>query len=262
MSALSETNTQPYNYGIIRLFTIMAVFWGVLGMLAGVYIALELTWPIFNFDTPAITFGRLRPVHTTLVIFGFGGSALFATSYYVVQRTCQVRLSSDVMANITFWGWQASILLAVIGYMSGYTQAREYAEMVWPIDILIAVTWVTYFILYVHTLARRSQPHIYVANWFFVAFILATAILHIFNNMEVPISVFSLKSYSDDAVVVWAQRSRVLFNSCVPRHDVLFCAQAGRASCIFLSSFDHPLLGTGVPVYVGWCAPLALDCIA
>ncbi len=208
MSSISLTNSQPYNYDIIRKFTVMAIIWGVLGMTAGVYIALELTWPAFNLDIPAITFGRLRPVHTTLVIFGFGGSALFATSYYVVQRTCQVRLTSDVMANMTFWGWQIAITLAAVSYMAGFTQAREYAEMVWPIDILIAVTWVTYFILFVSTLAKRTQPHIYVANWFFVAFILATAILHIFNNMEVPISFFSLKSYSlhagvQDAMTQW-----------------------------------------------------------
>jgi cytochrome c oxidase cbb3-type subunit 1 len=208
MSALSQSSTQPYNYDIVRKFAVMTVVWGVLGMFAGVYIALELTWPVFNFDIPEITFGRLRPVHTTLVIFGFGGSALFATSYYVVQRTCQVRLVSDGLANFTFWGWNLSVGLAAISYMFGYTQAREYAEMVWPIDILIAVTWVAYFMVYVFTLKNRSQPHIYVANWFFVAFILATAILHIFNNMEVPVSVFSLKSYSlhagvQDAMTQW-----------------------------------------------------------
>jgi len=208
MSALSHTSTQPYNYDIIRKFAVMAVIWGALGMFVGVYIAMELAWPIFNFDTPAITFGRLRPVHTTLVIFGFGGSALFATSYYVVQRTCQVRLSSDTLASFTFWGWQAAIGLAVVSYMLGYTQSREYAEMVWPIDLLVAVTWIVYFLLYVQTLSKRTQPHIYVANWFFVAFILATAILHIFNNMEVPISFFSLKSYSlhagvQDAMTQW-----------------------------------------------------------
>ncbi len=208
MSSSSSHATQPYNYDIVRLFTIMAVVWGVIGMFVGVYIALQLTWPVFNLDTPEITFGRLRPVHTTLVIFGFGGSALFATSYYIVQRTCQARLGSDILANFTFWGWQVGILLAVLGYMAGYTQSREYAEMVWPIDLLIAVTWIAYFFVYVLTLKKRSQPHIYVANWFFMAFILATAILHIFNNMEVPISVFSLKSYSlhagvQDAMTQW-----------------------------------------------------------
>jgi cytochrome c oxidase cbb3-type subunit 1 len=197
-----------YNYEIVKKFAIMAMIWGVLGMIAGTYIAAELAFPFLNFDTPQITFGRLRPVHTTLVIFGFGGSALFATSYYVVQRTSQARLYSDFMANLTFWGWQLSVLLGAIGYVNGYTQGREYAEFVWPIDLLIAVTWVIYFIVYVQTLRRRSQPHIYVANWFYMAFILATAILHIFNNLAVPVSLFSLQSYSafsgvQDAMTQW-----------------------------------------------------------
>ncbi|UCE89628.1 MAG: cytochrome-c oxidase, cbb3-type subunit I [Pseudomonadota bacterium] len=199
---------EQYNYDIVRRFAIMSLVWGVLGMLTGVYLAAELAWPVLNFDIPEITFGRLRPVHTTLVIFGFGGSALFATSYYVVQRTCQARLVSDGLAAFTFWGWQVAIGIAAISYMFGYTQAREYAEMVWPIDLLIAVTWVAYLLVYVGTIRRRTQPHIYVANWFFIAFILATAILHIFNNMEVPVSMFSLKSYSlhagvQDAMTQW-----------------------------------------------------------
>ena len=200
--------TEQYNYDIVRKFTVMTVIWGVIGMGVGVYIASELAWPFLNFDIPQITFGRLRPVHTTLVIFGFGGSALFATSYYIVQRTCQTRLFNDTLANFTFWGWQVAIALSAISYMAGYTQAREYAEMIWPIDILIAVTWVAYLVVFVMTLLRRSQPHIYVANWFFVAFILATALLHIFNNMAVPVSLFSLESYSlhagvQDAMTQW-----------------------------------------------------------
>jgi len=206
--AISMQTTEQYDYDIVRKFTIMTIVWGVLGMLTGVYIASELAWPFLNFDNPAITFGRLRPVHTTLVIFGFGGSALFATSYYIVQRTCQTRLWGAGLAKFTFWGWQLAIGLAAISYMMGYTQAREYAEMVWPIDLLIAVTWVAYLVVYVMTLRQRSQPHIYVANWFFMAFILATAILHIFNNMAVPVSLFSLEAYSlhagvQDAMTQW-----------------------------------------------------------
>ncbi|MCO6414143.1 MAG: cytochrome-c oxidase, cbb3-type subunit I [Thiogranum sp.] len=208
MAQAGIRSTEQYNYDIVRKFTIMALVWGLLGMTAGVYIASELAWPFLNFDIPEITFGRLRPVHTTLVIFGFGGSALFATSYYVVQRTCQTRLYSDWMATFTFWGWQAAVALGALSYMFGYTQGREYAEFEWPIDLLIAVTWVVYFLLYVQTLRRRSQPHIYVANWFYVAFILATAILHIFNNLAVPVGLFSLKSYSlfsgvQDAMTQW-----------------------------------------------------------
>ncbi len=199
---------QQYNYAVIRKFSVMALVWGLLGMTAGLYAALELAYPLLNMGIAEITFGRLRPVHTTLVIFGFGGSALFATSYYVVQRTCQTRLYSDLLANITFWGWQAVIAMGAVSYMLGYTQSKEYAEFEWPIDLLIAVVWVIYFWVYVQTLKRRSQPHIYVANWFYVAFILATAILHIFNNIAVPIGLFSMKSYSmysgvQDAMTQW-----------------------------------------------------------
>ncbi len=208
MAQTGIASTQQYNYEIVKKFAVMALIWGLLGMAAGVYIASELAWPFLNFDIPEITFGRLRPVHTTLVIFGFGGSALFATSYYVVQRTCQTRLYSDGMAIFTFWGWQLAVGLGALSYMFGYTQSREYAEFEWPIDLLIAVTWVVYFLLYLQTLRRRSQPHIYVANWFYIAFILATAILHIFNNLAVPVGLFSLKSYSlfsgvQDAMTQW-----------------------------------------------------------
>jgi cytochrome c oxidase cbb3-type subunit 1 len=208
MAATEVSSSEQYNFDIVKKFSIMAVVWGLIGMSVGVYIASELAWPFLNFDIPYITFGRLRPVHTSAVIFGFGGSALFATSYYVVQRTCQARLISDGMASFTFWGWQAAIMLGGISYMLGFSQAREYAEMEWPIDILVEVVWVTYLIVFVGTLMRRKQPHIYVANWFFLAFILATALLHTFNNMAVPVSLFSMKSYSlfsgvQDAMTQW-----------------------------------------------------------
>ncbi|MEJ2344134.1 MAG: cytochrome-c oxidase, cbb3-type subunit I [Gammaproteobacteria bacterium] len=201
-------SSEQYNYDIVRKFAVMALVWGLIGMAAGLYIALELAFPAFNLDIAQITFGRLRPVHTTLVIFGFGGSALFATSYYVVQRTCQARLWGDTLANFTFWGWQAVLLLGALSYMWGYSQGREYAEFPWPIDILITVVWVAYLTIYVQTLRRRSQPHIYVANWFYLSFILATALLHVFNNLAVPIGMFSMTSYSafsgvQDAMTQW-----------------------------------------------------------
>lgn len=206
MAQSAALPTEQYNYAIIRKFVVMSLVWGVLGMAAGLLAASQLAWPILNFDIPEITFGRIRPVHTTLVIFGFGGNALFATSYYVVQRTCQTRLPSDWLAEITFWGWQLVLVLAVITYMLGITQSREYAEPEWPIDLLIAVVWVIYLWLFVWTLLRRTQPHIYVANWFYLAFILATAVLHIFNNLAVPVSL--TKSYSlfagvQDAMTQW-----------------------------------------------------------
>lgn len=206
--AHSMTAKAEYNYDIIKKFAAMAMVWGVLGMTAGFWAASELAFPFMNFDIQYITFGRLRPVHTTLVIFGFGGSALFATSYYIVQRTCQARLHGDGLANFTFWGWQIAVALGVISYMAGYTQAREYAEFEWPIDLLITVTWVVYLYVFVMTIRKRSQPHIYVANWFFIAFILATAILHVFNNLAVPVDMLGMKSYSlfsgvQDAMTQW-----------------------------------------------------------
>ncbi len=206
--AVTVTEKEQYNFDVVRSFAVMSLFWGVVGMLAGVYIASELAWPFLNFDIPYITFGRLRPVHTSGVIFGFGGSALFATSYYVVQRTCQTRLISDALANFTFWGWQAVIVLAATSYVLGYSQGREYAEMEWPIDLLVEVVWVGYAIVFIGTIMRRKQPHIYVANWFYIAFILATALLHTFNNLAVPVGLFSMKSYSlfagaQDAMTQW-----------------------------------------------------------
>ncbi|MFV1972113.1 MAG: cytochrome-c oxidase, cbb3-type subunit I [Thiohalobacterales bacterium] len=197
---------QTYNYKVVRQFAIMTLVWGVVGMLVGVLIAAQLAWPVLNFDIPWLTFGRLRPLHTNAVIFAFGGSALFATSYYVVQRTCHARLFSDGLAAFTFWGWQAVIVSAVITLPLGITSSKEYAELEWPIDILLALVWVTYAVVFFGTIVKRKIPHIYVANWFFGAYILTVAILHIVNSAAVPVSLF--KSYSayagvQDAMVQW-----------------------------------------------------------
>jgi cytochrome c oxidase cbb3-type subunit 1 len=175
-------------------------------MLVGVLIAAQLVWPILNFDTAWLSFGRLRPLHTNAVIFAFGGSALFATSLYVVQRTCQVRLISDALAAAVFWGWQLVILAAAITLPMGFTSAKEYAELEWPIDILITVVWVLYAVLYFGTIMKRKTPHIYVANWFFGAFIVTVAVLHIVNSLAIPVGMW--KSYSVyagtvDAMVQW-----------------------------------------------------------
>ncbi len=201
-SATAET----YNYKVVRQFTIMTVVWGIVGMAVGVFIAAQLVWPELNFGIPWLTYSRLRPLHTNAVIFAFGGSALFATSYYVVQRTCHVRLFSDKLAAFTFWGWQAVIVLAAVTLPLGYTTSKEYAELEWPIDVLITVVWVAYAIVFFGTLARRRTPHIYVANWFYGAFILTIALLHVVNSAAVPVSWF--KSYSVyagaiDAMVQW-----------------------------------------------------------
>jgi cytochrome c oxidase cbb3-type subunit 1 len=195
-----------YNYKVVRQFAIMSVVWGIVGMLVGVFIAAELIWPDLNMHLPWFHFGRLRPLHTNAVIFAFGGSVLFATSYYVVQRTCHVRLLSDKLASFHFWGWQLVIVLAAITLPLGMTTAKEYAELEWPIDILIAVVWVAYAINFLGTIAIRKVSHIYVANWFFGAFILTVALLHIVNSAELPVTLF--KSYSayagvQDAMVQW-----------------------------------------------------------
>ena len=197
---------ETYNYKVVRQFSIMTIIWGIVGMLVGVVIAAQLAWPVLNFDIPWLTYSRLRPLHTNAVIFAFGGSALFATSYYVVQRTCAARLFSDRLAAFTFWGWQLVIVLAAITLPLGITQSKEYAELEWPIDILIAVVWISYAIVFFGTLAKRKTPHIYVANWFFAAFILTVALLHIGNAMVIPVSL--TKSYSvyagvQDAMVQW-----------------------------------------------------------
>ena len=195
-----------YNYKVVRQFAVMTVIWGIVGMLVGVLIAAQLAWPALNFDIPWLSYGRLRPLHTNAVIFAFGGSALFATSYYAVQRTCHARLFGGPLVAFTFWGWQVVILLAAITLPMGFTSAKEYAELEWPIDILIAVVWVSYAIVFFGTIAQRKVKHIYVANWFFGAYILTIAILHIVNSAAVPAGLF--KSYSayagvQDAMVQW-----------------------------------------------------------
>ncbi|RMC99151.1 cytochrome-c oxidase, cbb3-type subunit I [Aquitalea palustris] len=194
-----------YNYKVVRQFAIMTVVWGIVGMLVGVIIAAQLVWPELNFG-PWFHFGRLRPLHTNAVIFAFGGCGLFATSYYVVQRTCNVRLISDKLAAFTFWAWQLIIVLAAITLPLGYTFGKEYAELEWPIKLMIAVTWVVYAIVFFGTIAIRKVKHIYVANWFYGAFILAVALLHIVNSAFVPVSLtksYSVYAGAVDAMVQW-----------------------------------------------------------
>jgi cytochrome c oxidase cbb3-type subunit 1 len=207
-SAPASAPTKPvvYNDVVVRRFAIMTVVWGIVGMLVGVIIAAELIWPGLNFDLPWLSYGRLRPLHTNAVIFAFGGSALFASSYYIVQRTCHVRLFSDKLAGFTFWGWQLVILLAAITLPLGITQGKEYAELEWPIDLLIAVVWVAYAIVFFGTLAIRKVKHIYVANWFFAAYVITIAVLHIMNNLAIPVSLtksYGIYSGVVDAMVEW-----------------------------------------------------------
>ena len=203
--AASETAI-VYNDKVIRQFALMTVVWGIVGMAVGVLIAAQLIWPDLSLGLPWLSYGRLRPLHTNAVIFAFGGSALIATSYYVVQRTCHVRLFSDALASFTFWGWQLVILAAAVTLPLGITTSKEYAELEWPIDVLLALVWVAYLIVFFGTMIKRRVSHIYVANWFFASFIVTTAVLHIVNSAELPVSL--TKSYSAyagtvDAMVQW-----------------------------------------------------------
>ncbi len=202
MQAMSGT----YNDKVVKQFAIATVLWGIVGMLVGVIIATQLYWPHLFEGIPWLSYGRLRPLHTNAVIFAFGGSALFATSLYVVQRTSHVRLLSDKLAAFVFWGWQLIIVAAALTLPLGFTQGKEYAELEWPIDILIAVVWVAYAVLFFGTIAKRKVSHIYVANWFYGSFIIAVALLHIVNNISMPAGAFkSYSAYSGavDAMVQW-----------------------------------------------------------
>jgi len=195
-----------YNDKVVRQFAIMTVVWGIVGMLVGIIIAAELIWPQLSMDLPWLSYGRLRPLHTNAVVFAFGGSALFGTAYYVVQRTCHVRLAFDKLAAFTFWGWQLVIVLAAITLPLGITQSKEYAELEWPIDLLIAVVWVSFAVVFFFTIGRRRVKHIYVANWFYAAFILTVAVLHIFNNLAIPVSLtksYPIYSGVVDAMMQW-----------------------------------------------------------
>ncbi len=201
-----KVETFKYDNRIVRTFAIATVIWGLVGFSAGLLIACQLFYPNLNLNLQFTTFGRLRPLHTNAVIFAFGGCVLFGTSYYVVQRTCQVPLFAGKLAAFTFWGWQAVIVAAAISLPMGYTTGKEYAELEWPIDILITVVWVSYAIVFFGTLGIRKVRHIYVANWFYGAFILTVAILHLVNSAEVPAG--WMKSYSayagvQDAMVQW-----------------------------------------------------------
>lgn len=196
-----------YNYDVVKLFTIATIFWGIVGFSAGIFIALQMVFPDLNVE-PYLSFGRLRPVHTSAVIFAFGGNALFATSYFVVQRTCGVRLWSDKLAMFTFWGYQAFIVMAATGYVFGVTQGKEYAEPEWYADLWLTVVWVAYLLVYLMTCIKRKESHLYVANWFYLAFIITVAVLHLGNGLSIPVSVTDVKSYSafagvQSAMIQW-----------------------------------------------------------
>jgi len=197
--------TATYNYIVPRKFAIMTVIWAIVGMLVGLVLAAQLMWPDLNI-APWFTFGRLRPLHTNAVIFAFGGCALIGTAYFIVQRTCHTTLFLPKLAEFTFWGWQLIIVLAAVSLPLGLTAAKEYAELIWPIDILIAVVWVSFGVVFFGTIAKRKVKHIYVANWFYGAMIITVALLHVVNSAAIPYSL--LGGYSAfagvvDAMVQW-----------------------------------------------------------
>ncbi len=200
---------ERYNEEIVRAFIVATMFWGVAAFAVGVYIAFELTYPALNLGFEWTSFGRLRPLHTSAAIFAFGGNALLATSLHVVQRTCLARLwGGDAAAWFLFWGYQLFIVVAGTGYLLGVTQGKEYAEPEWYADLWLTIVWVLYLAIFLGTLLRRREPHIYVANWFYLAFIITIAVLHLVNNAAVPVSFFGAKSYSayagvQDALIQW-----------------------------------------------------------
>lgn len=197
-----------YDDDPVRWGVIATLFWGIAGMAAGLYIALQLAFPVLNLGLEYTTFGRLRPLHTSAVIFAFGGNALIATSFYVVQRTCRARLAFPTLARFVFWGYQLFIVLAATGYLMGVTEAKEYAEPEWYVDLWLTIVWVAYLAVFVGTIVRRREPHIYVANWFYLSFIITIAMLHIVNNLSMPASLLGSKSYAafagvQDALTQW-----------------------------------------------------------
>jgi cytochrome c oxidase cbb3-type subunit I len=199
----SRYDDEPIRWGVIA-----TMFWGIAGLAAGLYIALQLAFPVLNLGLEYTSFGRLRPLHTSAVIFAFGGNALIATSFYVVQRTCRARLAFPSLARFVFWGYQLFIVLAATGYLLGVTESREYAEPEWYVDIWLTIVWLAYLAVFIGTIVKRREPHIYVANWFYLSFIITIAMLHVVNNLSIPVSLVGSKSYSlfagvQDALTQW-----------------------------------------------------------
>lgn len=207
MTVMAVSNKLEYNDDVVRLFTLATIFWGIVGFTVGLFIALQMAFPDLNIE-PYLTFGRLRPVHTSGVIFAFGGNALFATSYFIVQRTCRAKLWGGFLPMFTFWGYQLVIVMAALGYVLGATQGKEYAEPEWFVDLWLTVVWVAYLLVFLGTVIKRKEPHLYVANWFFLAFIITVAVLHLGNALSIPVSFTGAKSYTvfsgvQSAMIQW-----------------------------------------------------------
>ncbi|MDP6951929.1 MAG: cytochrome-c oxidase, cbb3-type subunit I, partial [Alphaproteobacteria bacterium] len=205
---VSTPEGEVYNDGVVRAGVIMSMFWGVAGFVVGLVLALQLAWPALYIDLPWVSFGRIRPLHTSAVIFAFGGTVLLTTTFYVVQRTCRAKLAGGIAPWFVFWGYQLFIVLAATGYLAGITQSKEYAEPEWYVDLWLTIVWVVYLLVFLGTIWKRKEPHIYVANWFFLAFIVTVALLHVVNALAVPVSFAGSKSYPlfagvQDAMTQW-----------------------------------------------------------
>ncbi|MFG1479690.1 cytochrome-c oxidase, cbb3-type subunit I [Xanthobacter sp. V4C-4] len=211
-----------YNFGVVKFATVAAVVWGIAGFLAGDLAAFQLAFPALNFDLSWLSFGRLRPLHTSAVIFAFGGNVLIGTSFYVVQRTSHARLAGDLAPWFVVLGYNFFIVIAGTGYLLGITQGKEYAEPEWYSDLWLTIVWVTYLLVFVATIWKRREPHIYVANWFYLAFIITIAVLHLGNNLTIPVSIFSPKSY-----IVWSGVQDAMFQWWYGHNAVGFFLTAG-----------------------------------
>jgi cytochrome c oxidase cbb3-type subunit 1 len=218
-----EINGRPnYNMGPIKFSAVMSVIWGIAGFAVGLLIASQLAWPALNLDLPWTSFGRLRPLHTSAVIFAFGGNVLIASSFYVVQKTCRVRMAGDLAPWFVVVGYNFFILVAGTGYLLGVTQSKEYAEPEWYADLWLTIVWVVYLLVFLMTIIKRKEPHIFVANWFYLAFIVTIAVLHLGNNPALPVSVFGSKSY-----VAWAGVQDAMFQWWYGHNAVGFFLTAG-----------------------------------
>ena len=211
-----------YHLGPVKLAAGLAVFWGVAGFVVGLWAALELAWPYLNFDLSWINFGRIRPLHTSAVIFAFGGNVLIATSFYVVQKTCRVRIAGELAPWFVVLGYNFFIVIAGTGYLLGVTQSKEYAEPEWYADLWLTIVWVVYLLVFLGTLIKRKEPHIFVANWFYLAFIVTIAVLHLGNNPALPVSVFGSKSY-----IAWGGLQDAMFQWWYGHNAVGFFLTAG-----------------------------------
>ena len=237
-----EIDGKPnYNFGPVKFASLAALFWGLAGMAVGIYIAFELAFPWLNIG-PWFNFGRLRPLHTSAVIFAFGGNVLLATSFYVVQRTCRARLAGDLAPWFVVLGYNFFIVIAGTGYLLGITEGKEYAEPEWYSDLWLTIVWVTYLLVFLGTIFRRKEPHIYVANWFYLAFIVTIAMLHLGNNAAIPISIFSSKS-----VIVWSGVQDAMFQWWYGHNAVGFFLTAGFLASCTISCRSAPS-GRSIPI--------------